>query len=130
MKETRKSCTPQQYQAFMQRLQTIIDEKLPKELRIELEPGGAYSVNHILVKLRSTDFERLIYELESATPKDARRILAPHWVQAQRKLKEAFAQGVEEGFVRAAELSGDPEKILLQFRPVRPVFRAKKRLLD
>jgi len=124
MKETRKPCTPLQYQVFMQRLQKIIDEKLPKELRTELELfGDYYYVTRSLVKLRSTDFERLIYDLESATPKDAPRILAPHWVQVQRQLTEAFAQGVEEGFVRAAELSGDPETILRQFRPVSPTFK-------
>ena len=39
-----------------------------------------------------------------------------------KKEKIAFRQGVEEGFVRAAELSGDPDKILRQFRPVSPVF--------
>jgi hypothetical protein len=39
-----------------------------------------------------------------------------------RDEKTAFAQGVEEGFVRAAELSGDPEAILRQFRNVEPKF--------
>ncbi len=39
-----------------------------------------------------------------------------------KKEKVAFAQGVEEGFVRAAELSENPEAILLQFRPVSPTF--------
>jgi hypothetical protein len=44
------------------------------------------------------------------------------------KEKIAFRQGVEEGFVRAAELSSTPEKILQQFRPVSPVFkRSSKR---
>jgi hypothetical protein len=38
------------------------------------------------------------------------------------KEKIAFKQGVEEGFVRAAELSSEPDKILLQFRPVSPAF--------
>jgi hypothetical protein len=38
------------------------------------------------------------------------------------KEKIAFKQGVEEGFVRAAELSSEPEKILRQFRPVSPAF--------
>lgn len=39
-----------------------------------------------------------------------------------KKEREAFAQGVEEGFVRAAELSSEPQKILSQFRPVEPTF--------
>lgn len=39
-----------------------------------------------------------------------------------KKEKQAFREGVEEGFVRAAELSGDPDKILRQFRLVSPVF--------
>lgn len=39
-----------------------------------------------------------------------------------RDERPAFAQGVEEGFVRAAELSGDPEVILRQFRGVEPRF--------
>lgn len=39
--------------------------------------------------------------------------------------KIAFAQGVEEGFVRAAELSAEPEKILRQFRTISPTFNAK-----
>jgi hypothetical protein len=39
--------------------------------------------------------------------------------------KIAFAQGVEEGFVRAAELSGDPEAVLRQFRPISPTFQTK-----
>jgi hypothetical protein len=39
--------------------------------------------------------------------------------------KTAFAQGVEEGFVRAAELSAEPEKILRQFRPISPTFSTK-----
>lgn len=37
----------------------------------------------------------------------------------EAELKEAFRQGLEEGFVRAAELSGNPEAILRQFRPVK-----------
>lgn len=41
------------------------------------------------------------------------------------KEKIAFKQGVEEGFVRAAELSGDPDKILRQFRTVSPVFNTE-----
>jgi hypothetical protein len=45
------------------------------------------------------------------------------------KEKIAFEQGVEEGYVRAAELSGDPETILGRFRPVNPVFRKKPRVL-
>ena len=39
------------------------------------------------------------------------------------KEKVAFAHGVEEGFVRAAELSGDPDVVLRQFRPVSPEFK-------
>jgi hypothetical protein len=39
-----------------------------------------------------------------------------------KKEKIAFAQGVEEGFVRAAELSENPEKVLRQFRPVSHKF--------
>jgi hypothetical protein len=39
--------------------------------------------------------------------------------------KIAFAQGVEEGFVRAAELSAEPQKIIRQFRPISPTFRTK-----
>jgi hypothetical protein len=39
--------------------------------------------------------------------------------------KQAFREGVEEGFVRAAELSAEPEKILCQFRPISPTFRTK-----
>jgi hypothetical protein len=39
--------------------------------------------------------------------------------------KIAFAQGVEEGFVRAAELSGDPEAVLRQFRPISATFQTK-----
>jgi hypothetical protein len=42
-----------------------------------------------------------------------------------KKEKIAFVQGVEEGFVRAAELSSDPEKILRQFRPIGPTFNTK-----
>jgi len=42
-----------------------------------------------------------------------------------QKEKIAFAQGVEEGFVRAAELSAEPEKILRQFRAISPLFRTK-----
>ena len=37
----------------------------------------------------------------------------------ERARAQAFREGVEEGFVRAAELSGDPEGILRQFRTVR-----------
>ena len=39
------------------------------------------------------------------------------------KEKIAFRQGVEEGYVKAAGRSGDPETILRMFRPVSPVFR-------
>jgi hypothetical protein len=39
--------------------------------------------------------------------------------------KQAFREGVEEGFVRAAELSGDPEAVLRQFRPISPTFQTK-----
>ena len=39
------------------------------------------------------------------------------WRDERAKAK-AFREGVEEGFVRAAELSGDPETILRQFRPI------------
>jgi len=39
-----------------------------------------------------------------------------------KKEKIAFAQGVEEGFVRAAELSSETENILRRFRPVKPTF--------
>jgi hypothetical protein len=39
------------------------------------------------------------------------------------KEKIAFRQGVEEGYVKAAELSEDPKKILRQFRPVSPAFK-------
>jgi hypothetical protein len=39
-----------------------------------------------------------------------------------KKEKVAFAQGVEEGFVRAAELSSNPDAVLRQFRPVSPTF--------
>jgi|GEM_PF-6875734 hypothetical protein len=42
-----------------------------------------------------------------------------------QKEKIAFAQGVEEGFVHAAELSAEPEKILRQFRPISSTFRTK-----
>jgi hypothetical protein len=42
-----------------------------------------------------------------------------------QKEKIAFAQGVEEGFVRAAELSAEPEKILRQFRPISATFQTK-----
>ena len=37
----------------------------------------------------------------------------------------AFAQGVEEGFTKAAELTSDPDKLLRQFRPVSPTFKSK-----
>jgi len=40
-----------------------------------------------------------------------------------KKEREAFRQGVEEGYVRAAELSSEPEKILRQFRPVNPILK-------
>jgi hypothetical protein len=40
-----------------------------------------------------------------------------------KKERVAFAQGVEEGFVRAAELSSEPEKVLRQFRRVSPTFQ-------
>lgn len=43
-----------------------------------------------------------------------------------KKEKIAFAQGVEEGFVRAAELSSNPAEILRQFRPVSPEFPKTK----
>jgi hypothetical protein len=39
-----------------------------------------------------------------------------------QKEKTAFAQGVEEGYVMAAERSSDPENILRQFRPISPTF--------
>jgi hypothetical protein len=39
-----------------------------------------------------------------------------------KREKVAFAQGVEEGFVKAAELSGNPDAVLRQFRPVNPTF--------
>jgi hypothetical protein len=42
-----------------------------------------------------------------------------------KREKIAFAQGVEEGFVRAAELSAEPEKVLRQFRAISPTFRTK-----
>lgn len=45
-----------------------------------------------------------------------------------KKEKVAFAQGVEEGFVRAAELSSEPQKLLSQFRPVKPTFSEKSRV--
>jgi hypothetical protein len=42
-----------------------------------------------------------------------------------KKEKVAFAQGVEEGFVKAAELSSNPDAVLRQFRPVSPTFSKK-----
>ena len=44
-----------------------------------------------------------------------------------KKEKAAFAQGVEEGFVRAAELSGNPDAVLRQFRPVSPTYERAER---
>jgi hypothetical protein len=44
-----------------------------------------------------------------------------------KKEKVAFAQGVEEGFVRAAELSEDPDAVLRQFRSVSPTFHKPKK---
>ena len=40
-----------------------------------------------------------------------------------KKERVAFQQGVEEGFVRAAELTSKPEKLLRQFRSVSPTFQ-------
>lgn len=37
-----------------------------------------------------------------------------------------FAQGVEEGFVRAAELTDNPDAILRKFRPVKPQFERRE----
>ncbi len=52
-----------------------------------------------------------------------------HQVQGEKvmtkKEKVAFAQGVEEGFTMAAELTSDPDKVLRQFRPVSPTFKSK-----
>jgi hypothetical protein len=42
-----------------------------------------------------------------------------------KREKVVFAQGVEEGFVKAAELSGNPDAVLRQFRPVSPTFSKK-----
>ena len=42
-----------------------------------------------------------------------------------KKEKVAFAQGVEEGFVKAAELSSNRAAVLCQFRPVSPTFSKK-----
>ena len=42
-----------------------------------------------------------------------------------KKEKITFAQGVEEGFVRAAELSSEPQRILRRFRRVKPIFEKR-----
>ena len=47
-----------------------------------------------------------------------RRFFIGQFRRDERTRAQAFREGVEEGFVRAAELSGEPEAILRQFRPV------------
>jgi hypothetical protein len=42
-----------------------------------------------------------------------------------QKEKIAYARGVEEGYVKAAERSCDLENILRQFRPISPTFQTK-----
>jgi hypothetical protein len=123
MTKTSKPCKFAQYIAFDRRASKIAVERLTK---VGLKPGEALrdmkkyllegSGATSLRKISRADFERLICAIESATPKTVAGIVSPYWV----KMMDAFDQGVEEGFVRAAELSSDPENILRQFRPVNP----------
>lgn len=128
MTKTSKPCNYAQYVAFDRRASKIALEKL---IKVGLEPGEALrDMKKYLLegsgatsfrKISCADFERLICAIGSATPKTVAGIVSPYWV----KMMDAFDQGVEEGFVRAAELSGDPEKILRQFRTVSPNFKTK-----